>query len=154
VRLGAALAALATALLATGCVRLRWSQENRFEPLAEAARAASFVPGRTDLSEVLEGLGAPLFVWEQTSERFAVAYGWFHGRSAGATLSVPVSDSLSASLSYDDLAERLYGLVLTFDADCRLELLREGYLRELAPELFTRRPSFDPAWVEGGPAAE
>lgn len=147
-RTSALAAALIASLLLPGCVRLRWSHENRFQPLAAEAHA-HLCAGESNMGEVLACLGAPLFVWEQTVDSFAIAYGWYHGRSAGGTLSVPVSDSFSASFSYDDLAANLYGVVFTFDRDDRLIVVSEGYLRDIAPELLSKRPSFDPAWVEG-----
>lgn len=149
--LRAIVGALCLACSLSSCVRLRWNHENRFEPLPSDSWAG-LEPGESDLGDALESLGAPLYVWEQTSDSFAVAYGWFNGRVAGGTVSVPLTEYASASFSYDNGAEKLYGLVLTFDRNERLMVLREGYLRDIAPELVERHPSFDPNWVEDAPS--
>ena len=43
------------------------------------------------------------------SESFAIAYGWQSGRSAGGTLTLPVSNTAGTNpyFSYDDLADKL-----------------------------------------------
>lgn len=130
---------LAAACL-SGCVRGRWQRQKLNEQPAPGA-VETLAPGEADLAQALEALGAPLFVWEQPRGSFALAYGWTEGRGIGGTVSIPISRAWSPSYSYDDVDANLFGLVLIFDHTTRLEVVREGYLRELAAELERQRPA-------------
>lgn len=134
-RLGAGL--LAGALLLTpACLSVRASRVSLFEPV-DLAVVRALEDEEADLGRALEALGAPIDVWEYRVHGVALAYGSFSNREWGVRLEVPVSDAASASFDYRDATEGLYGVVLFFDPDGALELVREGYLGELRP----RRPS-------------
>lgn len=149
-----ALLLLAGALLGSGCVRGTWNHENRFVPVADEV-IVSIQPG-DGLGTVLERCGGPLYVYEQSSRTFGVAYGWFNGRFAGGSVSLPTGQGLSATFSYDDQADKLYGVVFLFDEEARVQVVRQGFLRDIAPELLDerRRPSIDPRWFEERSAAD
>jgi hypothetical protein len=151
-RARAAAAALLGAALAAGCVSIRWSGEARFEAL-HPEQIESLEPGRTELGECLEAFGSPLYVYEQPAGGFAIAYGWLDGRSTGASLSLPTTSPVDPSFQYDDRLADLRGVVLVFDRDCRLQIVEQGYLRELSPEL-RRRPAYDDSWYPAPPAQD
>ena len=122
--------------LASGCLSVTWRRDARFGEPPEGA-LASLRPGESDLGACLARLGAPLEVWE-IPDGVALAYGWERERNLGVTLSVPIDRGLSASLNVAAERARLRGVVLFFDADDRLSLLRTGRLAELLPP---RRPA-------------
>ena len=128
------------ALLAASCVSARWSRTLREERIAEEATQRLEI-GRSDLAECLALLGAPLEVWELPAGAFALAYAWGRDRGLGATVSVPTSSGLRPSYRYDQGDANLHGLVLLFDREGVLELVRRGYLHEIAPELARPRPA-------------
>jgi hypothetical protein len=129
------------ACAASACVQVSWSRESHDAPLPAAADAG-FTRGETDLAECLELLGAPLWVWEHDpgggAGGAALAYGWFDERNLGFRASVEVYRGASASVDYDQIDQRMRGLVLFFDADWKLTAWREGLLRDLTREV--RRP--------------
>jgi len=134
------LTSLALLCLATGCVSVNWTRESRYAPVADE-HLARLEAGRTQLTDCLADLGAPLWVWEHTEggqDGAALAYGWFDEKDYGLNVSVPVSDNSSASFSYDNLDARLHGLVLFFDDRWVLTSFRTGYLKDLTREV--RRP--------------
>jgi len=131
--------------LCVGCVSLTWERESRHTPVS-AASISRLESGRSDLGECLAELGAPLWVWEHVEggrPAAALAYGWFDERDFGVRVSVPVSDNFSASFDYDQIDQRMKGLVLFFDEGWMLTAWRTGLLRDLTREV--RRP---PAAVE------
>lgn len=127
-------------LVLAGCVSVGWSRDRRHEPLPEGV-IETLEPGRSTLAECLESLGAPLYVWEYRGDGAALAWGWNDEDRKGVSVSVPVYDQVSASLSYDDAREKLRGAVLLFDRDLVLEQVREGWLRDLQRDLLRRRPA-------------
>jgi hypothetical protein len=130
-----------TLLLLASCVSVEWRREHQLErPSNEVLLALA--PDEMGLGECLELLGAPLFVWEQ-ADGAALAWGWFEGEIWGGSVSVPVSELYSASLSGQDVDLDMKGLVLLFDRDWTLRIVRRGRLRELAT--YGRQP---PAMVE------
>lgn len=135
--------------LLPGCLSCGWRRATSFSPPPRDAIAA-LVPGRSTLADCLELLGAPLHVWEHKGEGAALAWGWAESSGWGLSLSVPVYRQASASLSWDDLDARMNGLVLVFDEDWKLDLVREGYLRDLRAQLVRRRPAPAPV-AEAGP---
>ena len=143
-------AVVAVALALAGCVSVEWRRETRFAP-PRAAAIAALVPGETTVAEVLAALGAPFHVWEYKEDGVALAYGSSRQRDLGLTVSVPVFERTSARLDYDDVHERLRGVVLTFGPDWRLEQVREGYLRDLE-RAYGRRPAPVPDAPAGAPA--
>jgi hypothetical protein len=129
--------------LLTGCVRAVWERELRFEPPPPGA-VESLQVGRTELSDALAALGAPLWVWEYPEEGgsgAALAWGWYRDRNWGGRVSIPTNRALSPSFSYRRLDARMRGLVLFFDPDWRLVAGREGLLIDLTRDLRRRRPS-------------
>ncbi len=123
----------AALLLAPGCLTGSMRRDSRFEPLPRGSLRALQI-GASDLGDVLSSLGAPLWVWETAGDGMATAYGWHKERGWSLTLSVPVTQQLNATLSYDDLDADLTGVVLFFDAERELVALRRGRLRDLVLE--------------------
>jgi hypothetical protein len=85
-------------------------------------------------------------VWEHVEygrPAAALAYGWFDVKDFGFSVSVPVADNYSASYNYDQVDQRMRGLVLFFDEQWTLVSWRTGLLQDLTQE--ARRP---PAFVE------
>lgn len=126
--------------LCASCATFSWERESRHAPASDAA-IARLQAGRSGLGECLAEFGAPLWVWEHVEygkPAAALAYGWFDERSLGVRVSVPVSEEFSASFDYDQIDQRMQGLVLFFDADWTLTSWRTGLLRDLTQE--ARRP--------------
>lgn len=142
VRAASRAAAVALGLLTAlpGCVKLRFHHDNRFEPALDAA-IATLDPGRVDLAAALRRLGAPLFVWEHDGDGVALAWGWQEQSGWGITVSYEVVQHAEVSFSYDSVTDDLQGLVLLFDQDLVLRVIRRGYLRDLAGELREQRPA-------------
>ena len=126
--------------LCASCVTFSWERESRHAPVPDVA-IARLQAGRSDLDQCLAEFGAPLWVWEHVergSPAAALAYGWFDERSLGMRVSVPVSEQFSASFDYDQIDQRMQGLVLFFDEHWKLASWRKGLLRDLTQE--ARRP--------------
>ena len=128
-------------VLAAGCVSVRFQHENRFEPIPDPS-IQSLVPGAADLDLALARLGAPLFVWEHDQEGMALAWGWQEQSGWGFSVSYEVVAHAEVSFTYDSIAKDLQGLVLLFDRDLTLRVIRRGYLRDLGGELRKHRPAF------------
>ena len=133
-------AALALALLATGCVTGQYRRVVHLEKLPRAA-FESLEVGRSDLTEALAKLGAPSYVWELGDGHFALAWAWLETHGWGVVARVPVTDAGSANFDYDSQDSKTRGWVLQFDAEGRLLSMRKGYLRELGQELGRARPA-------------
>ena len=127
-------------LLLTSCVTATWQREHRFQR-PPSGSIGSLKPETDQLSDCLERLGAPLFVYE-TPEGFAVAYGWFKSRDLGGSVSVPISDAANASLRLRDIDDRMQGLVLFFGPQADLQLIKRGPLRDLTAGVERVRPMF------------
>jgi hypothetical protein len=132
--------ALASALLVAGCVTYTYTRDMRFAPIDDAALDC-LRPGEADITECLEKLGAPLYVWEYSQEGVALAYGFDKDRAWSLTVSVPVARGFSASGSYTDQVRKLRGAVLLFDPAWRLQIVRRGMLADLSAELRHKRPA-------------
>jgi len=134
-------AALVLALaLGPACVSVSWQRESRHHPVPRAA-VQRLVAGESDLGQCLELFGAPLWVWEHVEggrQAAALAYGWSDERDFGLRVSVPVTENYSASFDYDQVDQRMKGLVLFFDEGWTLTSWRLGLLRDLTRE--ARRP--------------
>jgi hypothetical protein len=127
-------------LLSSSCVQVSWERHELNTAFEEGVEQQLAV-GEVGLQDCLSQLGAPLMVWELNDADYALAYGWDQKRQYGISFSVPVANTGgSASLNYDDLASKLYGVVLIFDAEDRLVRKRRGLLRDLAPDEDRRRP--------------
>lgn len=129
------------ALLAS-CVQVTWERHEVQTEIAEDEELA-LVDGEADLGACLESFGAPLYVWEHDATSIALAYGWDKQREYGVSVSLPVADTGgSASFNYNDVASRLFGVVLIFDQHGVLERKQRGYLRQLIPGEALRRPAY------------
>ena len=131
-------------VLMTGCFSLSWRRELRFEPPA-AGVIESLQMGKTDLQQSLQRLGAPLWVLEYPApngQGSALAYGWFENQDRGFRISAPTNRTVSPSFSYEQIDERMQGLVLFFDEDWKLQFWRRGLLRDLTREIRRRRPLY------------
>jgi hypothetical protein len=130
--------------LMAGCVRFSWERESRFEP-PEPSVIENLQAGKTDLTQALAELGAPLWVWEYPSlegQGAALAYGWYQNQDRGLRVSIPVVRGLSPSFSYGRIDRRMRGLVLFFNEDWKLAGWRKGLLQDLTTELVRRRPVY------------
>jgi hypothetical protein len=124
----------------SSCVTFSFDRDLRYVPLSDEA-IESLHPGETSFDECLETLGAPLYVWEYKADGAALAYGWHKEKNWNVTVSVPVARGYSASASYTDDASKLRGIVLLFDTNLKLEMVRRGFLKSLREELQRRRPA-------------
>lgn len=132
---------LGALLLCSACVSVSWERRLRDVPL-RAEQYLELKAGESGLQDVLDHLGAPLDVWELGHGRFALAYGWEMNRELGLSVSIPVTQRRSANFDYDEINLHTPGIVCFFDADLRLEVLREGRLNDLrAAE--RRRPEYE-----------
>jgi len=129
-------------LLLTSCVTATWQREHRFQR-PPSGSIGSLKPETDQLSDCLERLGAPLFVYE-TPDGFAIAYGWFASQELGASVSVPVSEAANASFAVRGIDSRMKGLVLFFGPRTELLLVRRGPLRDLTMGAGRTRPTYVP----------
>ena len=121
---------LACAALPVACVSAEWHRAHGLvEPPREAF--ATLVPGQADLGDCLENLGAPLLVWEEPAGA-ALAWGWYEEDTLAGGVSVPMGEAFSASFDARDVDANMRGLVLLFDNEWTLRIVRRGRLRELA----------------------
>jgi len=97
--------------------------------------------GETDLAECLRVLGAPLLVWEVSSDSYGLAYGWEDTSGWSVNLSIPLAGKGSGSFDYESQMLNLYGVVLIFDDEDQLVRHQSGYLRDIATGLHRSRPS-------------
>ena len=130
------------AVIQTGCLSAFYRREVRFEPLPHDA-IAELVPDQSDLTECLQRLGAPLWVWEYQGSGAVLAYGWLESGDWNLSLSIPVTNDTSASFTYRQIDERMRGVVLFFGPDWKLRTMRKGHLRDITAGLGERRPSFE-----------
>lgn len=128
-------------LALASCVSFGWSRDLRHAPPAAGTIEALEV-GRSTLADCLQALGAPLYVWEYKGDGAALAWGWADEQHKGVSVSIPLYQQTSASLSYDSGHEKLRGVVLLFDRDLVLEQLRKGWLRDFERDFGRRRPAF------------
>jgi hypothetical protein len=135
VRFGLAL--LALVLSTSSCLNFSYQRMVHLRA-PEAQAVASLTPGRAQLQECLDQLGAPLIV-KETSRGTAMAWGWFEAQAWNLSVSAPLGDN-SGSISFESVDGRMRGLLLLFDRDWRLLELREGFLRNLGTDLERRRP--------------
>ena len=122
------------------CVTGSYQREIELERIA-ASRAAGLEPGQSDLSDCLDALGAPSYVWEYRGDGLALGYAWLHRKGWGVGVSYAVADYASASFNYDSLGSNTKGYLLTFDAEWKLTAVRKGYLRDLTIEFARPRPA-------------
>jgi len=132
--------AVVCACILSGCVQVGYERV-LIEKHPDADRVTTFVVGETGLGDVLTALGAPLEVFEGANGAPAITYGGLRSAEWGVSVSVPVTDYGSASLSYADILARTHGFMLIFDTDERLAIVREGNLGDLRQEFVRRRPA-------------
>jgi len=135
-------------VLAAGCVRFGWGGTWREQPLDRVV-LAGLVPGTDDLESCLRKLGAPHYVWEYLGD--GVALGWYFRDAYDLDFNVSYSFSdktPGASFGLDWDQASLPGAVLWFDADLKLQRVREGDLSELTSGL-RQRPSMVDDDTEG-----
>jgi hypothetical protein len=134
--------AVAICLACSSCVRVQWNRA-MFCRGIDSNELTVLRAGESQLNDCLELFGSPLYVWQAGADQYAVAYGWDMDKGWGINVSIPVTQEFSASFDYDDLDRRLYGIVMTFDANDQLQYQRQGFLSEIA-EGYLRRPSSFP----------
>ena len=139
VRAAALVVSVALVLGLESCIGVSWRRRTFDVPIADASLAA-LAPGVSTLGECLDALGAPLYVWEYKGDGVALGYGWLKRSEVGVSASVPVAERFNASFSFDEIRSQLDGVVLFFGPELKLELVRRGYLREIAPAE-RRRPA-------------
>ncbi len=138
--MNARLAACAAALACAACLQVGYRRQH-VESVPGEESVARLAAGASTLSDALAQLGAPLDVWEGAGGGPVLAYGGMDTAEWAVTVSVPVTDYSSASFSYADFDARTRGVVLLFDADLVLTLVRRGYLRDLRQETRRRAPA-------------
>lgn len=132
-------------LVGTGCVSAEWNRSTQSEAVPVAWSELEI--GTSDLSAAIERLGAPLYVYEYETHGLALVWGQNSSDENGFRLSVPVGDDGSASLQYGEGQSGLRGVLLLFDANWRLSVIREGSLQDLTagrtlrPALPTAQPT-------------
>ena len=137
------LALLLAAFGSSACITGGYYRTQTNLPVAhEQVRALE--PGKTTLSEALALLGAPSYLWEWKGDGAALAWGWLNSARWGLAVSVPLSDSGSASFSMDQIALDMPGVVLFFGPDDLLVEAREGKLSEIRAETSRKRPAPPP----------
>ena len=130
-------ALLSIALLASGCVRLGYGATNAEDPVPPRL-LASLQPHQDDLASCLHRLGAPHFVWEYRS--LGMALGWVSEdtRNWNVDASYNFDRFTNARIKAAWANSDLPGVVLWFDADLRLERVRQGRMRDLVQGLKQR----------------
>jgi hypothetical protein len=136
----ARLLVLALALSSSGCLTGVWSRTSRLAPVSGDVVLNLEVEHST-LEHCLETLGAPLYVWEYQGDGLALAYGFYRSNEFGFNLSLPVTDTQSASFDYEDERAHLHGYVLFFDDQWKLTEVKAGALRDLERLVTRRRPA-------------
>ena len=113
--------------------------------LAQVGEAGGQAPF-TDLTGVLEELGAPLHVAPIGRSATALIYGWRAATHLRASLSLPLAESLSGSLDFSRRRANLDGLMLVFDSSGVLHGSRACRLQGIRDRLAGERPGYDDAW--------
>lgn len=142
----AALCALLAGGLATSCLSVNWTRSTLHRPV-EGDVLGDYVVGESTMGDALDGLGAPLYVWELSRGAAALAWGWYGSRDLGVQVSVPTRSPVDPSFQYTQIDRRLRGYVFVFDEADALVYMRKGYLADIADEL-RRRPVFEVAGAE------
>ncbi len=129
---------LVAAFATSGCLSFTWERQRAFfEPPADAV--ATITTGSSTLQDCIERLGAPLLV-EEYGEGMALYWGWTRDRNRGISVSIPLSESYNASVSYADADLARNGLLVVLDRDLVVELHRYGRLADLVDVVARRRP--------------
>lgn len=124
------LLALAAAPLAASCVDGDYNRSRVFqEPIVESVEALQV--GTSDVGDVLESLGAPVYVVE-IGLGLALAWGWTDVTDWNIDISAPLGDA-QGNFRFSSTDTQTEGLVLFFGPDWRLTAVRRGYLGELLP---------------------
>ena len=125
-----ALPALLLVLLASGCLSVNWARSTNAEGLDP--RWSELRPGTATLEDALDVLGAPLYVYEYEVRGAVLVWGRGRADDKGFNVSMPVTDQGgSADFDYSRRSAALRGVLLAFDTDWRLVLVREGLLNDL-----------------------
>jgi hypothetical protein len=135
-------ALFALSLLFTSCVSVVWEREHWHRP--PRADSVSALQEGDDLASCLEVLGAPLEVW-QVTEGYALTWAWYDAQELSYKLQLPLSQSGSTSIKYTNIGRETEGLLLVFDAEDKLVLFEEGFLRDLMGEESGRSPALPPS---------
>ena len=128
------IAALVPVLCLTSCLSVKWQRRRAYDAVTDE-QLEQLQAEDADLAGVLESLGAPLDVREYQRAGMVLSYGWSSSETWGVGLSVPVAESLSASVNYDQLDASSPGVVLFLDGDLRLVRWRRGLLGDLTRDL-------------------
>ncbi|MAE27690.1 MAG: hypothetical protein QF724_03720 [Planctomycetota bacterium] len=99
-----------------------------------------------DLHQALARLGAPLHVAPLQREAIALVYGWRADTHLRASLSLPLAETVSASMDFSRRRAKLDGLVLVFDSSGQLRGSRACRLLDIRARLSGERPVYDDAW--------
>jgi hypothetical protein len=127
------LAVVLPLLLATAsCVNLRHQRERANDPIPEAV-TDDLRPNHSTFGEVLDLLGAPVIVWPSLNGRIVMAYAWLDSSSWGLSLSYSLRQLVGASFDWDSEHAEVPAVLLEFDPDLRLRIVRRGLLRDIAP---------------------
>jgi hypothetical protein len=142
VRSTAILAALRVAGLCflSGCVSFVWTRDRSFQKPPEGALDGLEI-GKSTMSDCLERLGAPLYVWEYKGDGAALAWGSADEDSKRVAITIPLQTRWQPSFSYADADARLRGPVLFFDKTFVLEGFQTGCLRDVRLQTMRTRPA-------------
>lgn len=132
--------AVCVALFSSSCVSFEY-QRDIIEREPDAVIVEGLLAGTARLEDVLGALGAPIDVWEGANGNPVLSYGGLRSREWNVDVSVPITDSGSASLSYTDTTAKTRGTVFVFDDQLRLHIVRSGLLGDLRRVYARRRPA-------------
>lgn len=121
------------ALCLGSCLSVRYDRDRVHQPIDEVALDA-LRPGRADLTDVLDRLGAPTIVWPSLNGRVVMAYAWLDQCGFGLSVSASLQRSISARVRWDSEDLEIPAIVVELDPELRLEVVRRGLLRDLVPE--------------------
>ncbi len=125
-------------LFLSSCISVNWKRWNWHEPVTDA-QLTHLEAGRSTLGDCLSTLGAPNEIAEYRGSGAALTYSWLNQRHLGFSISYSLGQMSELSMNYDDHDINIEAVVLLFDEDLMLEVVRRGFLADMAPN--SRRPA-------------
>ena len=133
---------LTSAVLASSCAEFQLFHIRRFEPIP-AAQTDELNGSNADLQTCLDALGAPHLVWE-SPRGLTLAYGWldkFDWKFSVVVYGTDLAIDGRTLFSFNGVNNAFDGVVLVFDDDLQLRIVRRGLLGDITRDL-PRRPAF------------
>lgn len=134
--------ALVSSLLSSSCAEFQIFHIRRFEPIPAAQTEALGREG-ADLQACLDVLGAPHLVWE-SPRGLTLVYAWLDKVDWKFSVVVYGTDLAidgRTLFSFNGVNNAYDGVVLVFDDDLDLQIVRRGLLGDITRDL-PRRPTF------------